>query len=304
MSILVDQNTNVLVQGITGHEGSRAAREMRLFGTNVVAGVTPGKGGQKVENIPVYDTIKEALRKHPDINTSLIAVPAAFVRDAALEAIVAGIPLLNILTEHTATQDSAFILAHARLRNIRVIGPSSVGIISPGKSKVGSIGSSEINNVFSPGSVGIISKSGGMTAEIASILTRAGLGQSTVLGIGGDQIVGSDFVDIMLLFENDPETKAIVLFGEIGGTYEEKAADLMTQGKFGKPVVAMIAGRFSKKLPRQTVLGHAGAIVAQGRGSYESKIKALKKAGALLPETLEEIPVLVKKALYAKVTSN
>lgn len=155
-----------------------------------------------------------------------------------------------------------------------------------------------MNNVFSPGSVGIISKSGGMTAEIASILTRAGLGQSTVLGIGGDQIVGSDFVDIMLLFEHDPETKAIVLFGEIGGAYEEKAADLMTQGTFTKPVVAMIAGRFSRKLPRQTVLGHAGAIVAQGRGSYESKIKALKKAGALLPETLEEIPVLVKKALY------
>lgn len=301
MSILVDNTTNVLVQGITGNEGSRAAREMVHYGTKVLAGVTPGKGGQKVEGIPVYDTIKEALKKHPGINTTLIAVPGPFVRDAAMEAITAGIGLIDILTEHVPTQDSAFILAHARLRGVRVIGPSSVGILSPGKGKIGSIGSSEVKDVFSSGPIGLISKSGGMTAEIGSILTKAGLGQSTVIGIGGDQIVGSDFADIMALFEQDPDTKAVVIFGEIGGTYEEKAAELVMAGRFSKPLVAMIAGKFSKYLPQETVLGHAGAIVAKGRGSYESKIKLLKKAGALLPETLEEIPILIKQALYAKV---
>ncbi|MBI3335765.1 MAG: succinate--CoA ligase subunit alpha [Candidatus Portnoybacteria bacterium] len=305
MSILIDEHTRVLIQGITGHEGSRACREMLLYGTKVLAGVTPGKGGLVLrslgeggQNVPVYDTIKEALKKHPEINASLIAVPAPFVKDSAMEAICAGISLIDILTEHVPTQDSAYIVAWARQKGIRVVGPASVGIISPGKAKLGSIGSSEISQVFKQGEVGVISKSGGMTAEIASILTKAGLGQSTVLGIGGDQIVGSDFVDIMLLFENDLQTKAIVLFGEIGGTYEEKVAEYISQEKCTKPVIAIIAGKFSKKLPHETVLGHAGAIVAKGRGSYESKVKALKNAGVLLADTLEEIPILVKKALY------
>lgn len=304
MAILVDIATKVLVQGITGNEGSRAAKEMMLYGTKVRAGVTPGKGGQKVENIPVYDTIKEALQKFPDINTSLITVPAAFVKDAALEALEADIPLINILTEHVPTQDSAFVLAYARLKGARIVGPSSVGIISPGKGKIGSVGSSEVRQVFTPGPVGIISKSGGMTAEIASILSKAGLGQSTALGIGGDQIIGSDFASILSLFEKDDQTKAVVLFGEIGGTYEEKAAELIKNGGFTKPAVAMIAGRFSQRLPKETVLGHAGAIVAQGRGSYASKIKLLKQAGVLIPETLEEIPILIKKALYAKMENS
>lgn len=297
MSILVDEHTNVLIQGITGHEGSRACKEMLLYGTKVLAGVTPGKGGQKIENVPVYDTVQEALKEHPAINTSLVAVPAPFVKDAALEAISANILFINILTEHTPSQDSAFIIAYARAKGTKIIGPSSVGIISPEKSKVGSIGSSEIAHVFCKGNVGVISKSGGMTAEIAFVLTRAGLGQSTVVGIGGDQIIGSDFVDILELFEKDNDTKAVVLFGEVGGTYEENAAEYIMQGKFTKPVVALIAGKFSSHLPKETVLGHAGAIIANGRGSYESKIKTLKKAGVIIAGTLEEIPLLLNPKL-------
>lgn len=295
MSILVNKSTRVLIQGITGSEGSRACKEMLSYGTKVLVGVTPGKGGQKVGGIRVYDTVKEALRRHRGINTSLIAVPAAFTKDAALEAIDAGVPLIDILTEHVPTQDSAFILRYARLKGVRVVGPSSVGIISPGKAKVGSIGSSEVSRVFKAGYVGLISKSGGMTAEIASVLSARGLGQSTVIGIGGDQIVGSDFADLLALFAKDPETKAVVLFGEIGGTYEEQAAEFIIKSGFKKPIVALLAGKFSSRLPRETVLGHAGAIVARGRGSYNSKIKALKKAGVSIADTIEEIPVLLRK---------
>ena len=297
MAILINKQTKVLIQGITGTEGSRAAKEMLLYGTKVLAGVTPGKGGQKVEGIPVYDTVKEAIGKHKGINTTLIAVPGAFVKDAALEAIAAGINIINILSEHVPVEDCAFIYASAKKSGAIVIGPSSVGIISPGESKIGSIGSSEIKDVFKKGSVGIISKSGGMTAEIASILTRAGFGQSTVVGIGGDQIICSDFVDILKVFNKDKSTKAVVIFGEIGGTYEELAADYIKKKKFKKPVIAIIAGRFSEILPRGTTLGHAGAIVSEGRGSYSSKVQALKSAGVKVVETLEDIPRLLKQAI-------
>lgn len=300
MSILVDENTRVLIQGITGTEGSRACREMQAYGTKILAGVTPGKGGQKVEGVPVYDTVAEALEKHPRINLSLITVPAPFLKDAACESIEGGIPLLNILTEHVTVQDSAYIFAAAKEKNIRIIGPSSVGIISPGKCKVGSIGSSLVNKLFKPGPVGVISKSGGMTAEVCYALCRAGLGQSTALGIGGDQIVGSDFADLLELFRNDNQTKAVVFFGEIGGTYEEKAAEYILNTKFSKPVVAIIAGKFSLTLPAETVLGHAGAIISKGRGGYRSKIKALEKAGVAIVSTVEEIPLLIKSKLKLK----
>ncbi len=297
MSIFVDGKTRILIQGISGNEGSRACREMLAFGTKVLAGVTPGRGGQKVEKVPVYDTVAEAIRRHPEINATLISVPAVFAREAAEEAILAGISLINILTEHIPTQDSARIVALARSRGVTIVGPSSVGIISPGKGKIGSVGSSESAKVFTKGHIGVISKSGGMTSEIASVLTRAGLGQSTAVGIGGDQIIGSDFVDILRMFREDKETKAVVLFGEVGGTYEEQAAEYIAREKFSKPVVAIIAGRFSLHLPPETVLGHAGAIVSGGRGGYESKIKSLKKAGVLLANTVEEIPELLKKKI-------
>ena len=297
MAILVDKNTKVLIQG-PGKEGQRACQEMIEYGTKVVAGVSPGKGGTLVcGNIPVYNTVKEAVDIHSGINASLITVPAAWTLDAALEGIEAGIPLIIILTEHVPVKDSAQIYAAAKRKGVRVIGPSSVGVISPGKGKVGSIGSSDIGSVFNPGHIGVISKSGGMTAEISGILSRAGIGQSTVVGIGGDQIIGSDFADLLELFEEDEETQGTVLFGEIGGTYEERAADMIQKGKIQKPVVAIVAGEFTESLARGTVLGHAGAIVGQGQGSYASKIGALKNAGVPIARTLEEIPLLLKDKL-------
>ncbi|PIR87504.1 MAG: succinate--CoA ligase subunit alpha [Candidatus Harrisonbacteria bacterium CG10_big_fil_rev_8_21_14_0_10_49_15] len=295
MSILVNEKTKVLIQGITGHEGSRAAKEMLAYGTQVVAGVTPGKGGQRVEGVPVYNTVAQAVDKHPEINTSLIVVPAFAVLDAALEAMLNGIQLVNILTELVPPRECAEIYAWSRRTGSRVIGPASVGIISPGKGKIGSIGSGGVSSIFKPGPIGVVSKSGGMTSEIAVILSRAGLGQSTALGIGGEQIIGSDFVDIMELFEADKQTKAIVMFGEVGGSYEERVAEYVLAGKLTKPIVAVIGGKFTNKLPQGTVLGHAGAIVGKGKGSYESKTKAMKRAGIRLANTLEEIPEIIKR---------
>ncbi|MDP3901073.1 MAG: succinate--CoA ligase subunit alpha [bacterium] len=299
MSILVDENTKVLVQGITGKEGSRAAHEMLAYGTKVLAGVTPGKGGQTTEDgVPVFNSVKEAVAQFPEINTALIVVPPQFVGAAAAESIEADIPLIDILTEKVPVAQVATMIALARKHGVVLVGPSSVGIISPKKGKIGSIGSSElVHTIFSKGNIGVISKSGGMTAEVSRILTDADLGQSTVIGIGGDLLIGADFVDIARLFEKDEDTKAIVIFGEVGGTYEEQLAREMKSGSISKPVVALIAGQFSEKLPQDTVLGHAGAIVSKGRGSAASKIAALKEAGALIADTPEDIPGLVRKAL-------
>src|SRR3989344_3902618 len=297
MAILVDKKTRVLIQGITGKEGARACGEMLSYGTKVVAGVTPGKKGQKVSGVPVYDTVKEALKRHPEINISLISVPAAAVRDAATEAMFAGIKVINILAEHVPTRDSAEIVKWARVKGSEAVGPASVGIISPGEATIGSIGSSVISQVFTKGPIGVVSKSGGMTAEIAVTLTKAKLGQSTVIGIGGDQIIGFDFVDALKLFAKDVETKTVVLFGEVGGTYEEQAAEFIIREKFKKPVVAIIAGKFTKDLPQGTILGHAGTIVARGRGGYDSKGNALRRAKVLIAHTLDEVPGLLKSRI-------
>lgn len=290
MSILINEHTRLLIQGITGSEGSRACRDMLAYGTRVVAGVTPGKGGQLVENVPVYNTVREAVAAHPDVNASLIVVPARFAKDAALEAIAASVPLVNILTEHVPVADTALVLAHARVAGVRVVGPASVGIISPGRAKVGSIGMAQMARAYTPGPVGLISKSGGMTSEIALALSKAGFGQSTAVGIGADVIMGSAFADLLALFAEDPETRAVVLFGEVGGTYEEQAATYMKEAGFQKPVVALIAGGFGDALPEETVLGHAGAIVSRGRGSYASKVSALRDAGATVVDSVEAIP--------------
>lgn len=299
MSIFIDQTTEVLIQGITGKEGRRAAASMVEYGTKVAAGVTPGKGGRYTEEgIPVYDTVAEALRKHPAISASLIAVPPAFALDASLEAIFHHIPLVVILTEHIPVSHAAQMIHVAKEKGVRLVGPSSVGVICPGQSKIGSIGSSElVHRVFTPGPVGVISKSGGMTAEISRILTEAHLGQRCVVGIGGDLLVGSDFLDIVQLFEKDEQTKATVIFGEVGGTYEELLAEGMLRGEVRKPIIALIAGRFTKHLALGTSLGHAGAIVRKGRGSASSKIEHLEKAGARIALTPEDIPGLVREAL-------
>jgi len=294
MAILVNEKTRVLIQGITGKEGSKVALQMKNYGTKVLAGVTPGKGGQEVHGVPVYNSIAEALENHPGINASFVAVPNFAAFGAIEEAIENKIPLINILTEHIPIQDTARAIALTKNTSIRIVGPSSIGIISPGIGKVGSIGGDDPRGVYSKGSIGVISKSGGMASEISWILTKNGLGQSTVVGIGGDILVGSTFADLMEDFENDPQTKAVVLFGEIGGTYEEEAAELIKSGKFTKPVVAFVSGLFAETLPQGTKLGHAGAIVYGERGSYKSKINSLKEAGVKIAQTPDEIPELIK----------
>lgn len=304
MGILVDRSTRVIVQGITGTEGARATAEMLRYGTRVVAGVRPGKAGQRVHDVPVYDTVADALHAHPEANASLIAVPPAAVLAAATEAITARIPLIVILTEHVPTRVTAQIIARARSVGVRVVGPSSVGILSPGQGKIGAIGSSEVAEVFRPGTIGVISKSGGMTAEIAVTLGKAEFGISTAVGIGGDILIGSDMVDMLRCFADDENTEAVVLFGEVGGTYEELAAAFVAAGGIRKPVVAVVAGRFTEQLPIGTTLGHAGAIVAQGRGGYRSKVDAFRAAGVRVADRLEEVPVLLRQSLYERATTH
>ena len=215
MSILIDESTTVLIQGITGGEGSKACANMLAYGTKVVAGVTPHKGGQKVNGVPVYNSIKEA-KEHHQIDASVICVPGKFAKGAILEAIENNIKLINVLTEHIPIHDTAVCLAYAKKAGVRIVGPSSVGIISPGKSKLGSIGGSEPHRAFMKGSIGVISKSGGMASEISLILKQAGLGQSTVVGIGGDILIGTIYHELLELFEKDKETKGVVIYGELG----------------------------------------------------------------------------------------
>lgn len=300
MSILIDIHTRVLVQGITGREGSRASHSMLEYGTHVVAGVTPGKGGEMTEDgVPVFNSVAEALRAHSEINSTLIAVPGKFVRAAADEAINAHIPLINILSENISIADIAYIIALAKQEGVIVVGPSSVGIISPGKAKIGSIGSGGLaDTTFTPGFVGVISKSGGMTSEISRILSEAHLGQSTALGIGGDALIGFDFLDAAVLFEGDLETRALVIFGEVGGTYEDRLADAIREGVITKPVVALIAGVFAEQLPLGTTLGHAGAIIEGERGKASVKIATLREVGAHIASTPEEIVTILTNLLH------
>src|SRR3989344_6929930 len=293
MAILVTEKTKVLIQGITGKEGSKVALQMRNYGTKVLAGVTPGKGGQEVHGVPVYNSVSEALENHPAINTSFIAVPNFASFGAIEEAIKSKIALINVLTEHIPIADSAKAIALAKEAGVKIVGPSSIGIISPGIGKVGSIGGDDPRGVYSKGSVGVISKSGGMASEVSWVLTKNGIGQSTVIGIGGDILVGSTFADFLEDFEKDDQTKAVVLFGEIGGTYEEEAAALIKSGKFSKKVVAFVSGLFAESLPQGTKLGHAGAIIYGNKGSYKSKINALKDAGVTIAKTPDEIPELL-----------
>ncbi len=297
MSILIQKSTVALIQGITGKEGLKAAISMRDYGTTVVGGVTPGKGGSVVEGFPVWNTVREAVMARPDISVSVLYVPALAVLDAALEAMEAGISLLVIITEHVPVHDAAKIFAIATYRGVRVIGPSSIGIISPGQAKVGSIGGFDPRRAFSAGPIGILSKSGGMCSEIAHMLTHAGHGQSTVIGIGGDRIACSSFADILPLFEADPDTKMVVMYGEIGGTYEEAAAAALSSGAFTKPLVACISGIFAETLPSGLHLGHAGAIIDGQVGTRRSKVEALTNAGATVVTSTDELPTVCQSIL-------
>jgi succinyl-CoA synthetase alpha subunit len=284
MSVLVDGDTRVLVQGITGHQGSVHARQMREFGTRVVGGVTPGKGGTTVDQVPVFDSVQSAVEA-THANASCIFVPARFAKDALLEAVDAGIRLAVIVTEHIPFHDMLVMYHYARSHGTRIIGPNCPGIAAPGVAKVGIIP----NLVFRPGRVGVISRSGTLTYEIVNGIKEHGLGQSTCLGLGGDPVVGTSFVDALPLFEADPDTDLVVLVGEIGGTAEEDAAAFI-RCHFTKPVVAYIAGRSA---PPGKRMGHAGAIISRGRGTAETKQAALEAAGARVARFPYEIPDLV-----------
>ncbi len=298
MGILINEQTRVLIQGITGREARAVSKEMIDYGTKVEAGVTPGKGGQEVHGVPVYDTLSQALRDHPEVNTVLTYVPPLAVKDAVFEAIEAGIPLINIVTERVPMLDAAQIHEFARARRIRIVGPTSVGIINPSaRVKVGAIGGANVDRVYKPGRIGVISKSGGMTTETSWIIRQAGFGISTAMGIGGDFIKGGNFVDLVPLFFADEQTDAIVIFGEPGGGDEEALAEYVTTHGLQKPIVAFISGRFVDRMPQGVQFGHAGAVVERGMGSPAAKIAALRKAGILVAEVHAQIADLLKEVL-------
>lgn len=295
MSILVDEKTCTLLQGITGQSGQRHVALMAEYHSLPVAGVTPGKGGQTVAGVVVYDTVEAALQAHP-IDFAAINVPPSQVRDAAFEALANGIRKIFLYAERVPVHDVLSVLEYADELGVVVIGPNSPGLCSPGKYRLGSIGGSVpyIHEVFQPGPIGVISRSGGMSTTIAYLLSRHGLGQSTVIGCGGDGLVGSPFDRLLQLFASDSQTRAIVLYGEVGTTYEEDVAEYIARVHYPKPIVAFIAGR--KALPGFRY-GHAGAIVERGVGDYVSKTEALKQAGVRIARTLQEIPLLVAEEL-------
>jgi succinyl-CoA synthetase alpha subunit len=281
MSVLVDDDTRVIVQGITGGEGKFHTEQMMEYGTNVVAGAVPGKGGQEVAGVPVYDTVQQAAREE-DADASVVFVPPAFAGDALFEAVDADVDLVVAITEGIPTQDVSRVYRRLNETDTYMIGPNCPGIITPGEAKLGILP----GNIFSSGNVGLVSRSGTLTYQVVDSLTDRGLGQSTAIGIGGDPIIGTDFVDALELFENDPDTHAIAMCGEIGGEDEEEAARYIGE-HMDTPVVGFIAGRTA---PPGKRMGHAGAIVSgSGTGTAESKINALENNGAPVGDTPEEV---------------
>lgn len=288
MSILVDESTRLLVQGITGNEGSFHAQRCIEYGTKVVAGVTPGKGGSKHLGVPVFNTIEKAMAE-TGANASLMFVPPAFAADGILEAIDAGMPLVVCITEGIPVLDMVKVHRYLRGKSTRLIGPNCSGVISPCKCKAGIM----VGEIHLLGNVGVVSRSGTLTYEVVSQLTSLGIGQSTCVGIGGDALPGSTFIDILELFEADRDTKAVVLIGEIGGTMEQEAAEFISR-KMTKPVVAFIAGSTA---PLGKRMGHAGAIITGSAGKASEKIKALSQARAIIARHPSEIGLTTKKAL-------
>ena len=289
MAILVNSETNLLVQGITGREGTMHTNAMYSYGSNVLAGVTPGKGGIKVSGIPVYNTVCDAVSSHPDLNASVIFVPAAFASDAVYEAVDNGIKTIVIITERIPVHESLHFLEYARVRGVTIVGPNTAGLITPGECKVGIMP----GDLFAPGSVGLISRSGTLTYEIAAGITRSGLGQTTSIGVGGDPVVGLSLTEVVDMFGNDEKTEAIVVIGEIGGNEEEKLA-AHVRDSFKKPIVAFIAGQTA---PVGKRMGHAGAIITMGMGTASSKKESLKNAGISVAELPMQIPDLLKRAM-------
>ncbi|KXK15177.1 MAG: succinyl-CoA synthetase alpha chain [Chloroflexi bacterium OLB14] len=286
MSILVDKNTRLLVQGITGNEGLFHTTQMVAYGTNVVGGITPGKGGEWVlEKIPVFDSVKAA-KENTDANATIIFVPARFAPDAMFEAADAGIPLIICITEGVAIPDMMRVRNYLDQKNVRLIGPNCPGLLTPGEAKVGIIP----GNIAIAGNVGVVSRSGTLTYEVLYAMKNLGMGASTCVGIGGDPVNGTNFVDVLQMFEDDPNTEKVIMIGEIGGNEEEKAAEFI-RTKMTKPVASFIAGQTA---PPGKRMGHAGAIIEGGSGTAADKIKALEAAGVKVAKHPEEIPTLLK----------
>ena len=296
MSILVDANTRVIVQGITGRAAQSDVERCLGYGTKIVAGVSPGRAGSLVHGVPVYDTVRAALEIH-QIDASAIYVPAAAVRDAVLEALDAGLRLLLVTAEYVPIHDVLTIIAAARRAGAKLIGCNTNGIISPGKSRIGGLGGSNSREIYTPGSVGVCSRSGGMSAEIALTLKEAGLGISTCVSMGGDSVTGLTMADYALLFQDDPETDAIVVFGEPGTANERQLAECVSSGRVTKPVIALLAGAFQERYPKGVSFGHAAAMISAPEESVSAKRTMLAKAGVRVCESLDDIPGAIRAAL-------
>jgi succinyl-CoA synthetase alpha subunit len=282
MTLLVGKHTQAIVQGITGNQGSFHTRLMLDYGTHIVAGVTPGKGGTTTQGLPVFDTVASALEKN-DANASIIFVPAPFAKEAGMEAIDAGLNPVVIITEMIPARDSMVLMAYAKEHGATIVGPNTPGVITPGEAKLGIMP----GDVFSAGGVGVASRSGTLTYEIASYLTHAGIGQSTCLGIGGDPVTGLNFVDVLKMFRDDKSTSAVVLIGEIGGSAEEDAANYIYETHYPKPVAAYVAGRAA---PPGKRMGHAGAIITGTEGTADAKMSRFREVGVLVAEVPSELP--------------
>jgi succinyl-CoA synthetase alpha subunit len=296
LAILIDEDTNVLVQGITGREGNTRTRTMLDYGTNVLCGVTPGRGGSKVWDLPVYSSVKEAVQAHSRLNASVTFVPGPQVKDAVFEALEAGIKFVVVPAERVPLHDTLQMIALARNKKAKILGPGSLGIVSAGKGLMGWIGGTAefAREIFKPGVVGIMSRSGGQTSTVAWSITQAGFGLSTACHVGAEPVLGLSFAELLPLFQADPNTRAVAMFGEIGTVAEEEAAEVIREGRFNKPLVAYIAGR---SLPAGIRFSHASAIIERGRGTAESKAKALKEAGAQVVDKPQEIATTIGKLL-------
>jgi succinyl-CoA synthetase alpha subunit len=296
MAILINETSRVVVQGITGREGMARTKLMKDYGTKVVAGVTPGKAGQEVHGVPVFDSVKDAWGRLGPVDVSVMFVPASLVKNGALEALEAGVKLLVLVPDRVPIWDVLEIARLARDKGARFVGPNTLGLLSPGRAVCGMIGGTaeRARDWFKPGGVGVSSRSGGMTSALAYYLSREGIGQSTIVHVGGDAVVGLSHPEVMELFQDDEETRCVAMFGEIGTTQEERVADLIERGRFTKPLIAFIGGKAAKSGTR---FSHAGAIVEGGRGSYQAKVERLRRAGVRVVDSIFDIPKLARQIM-------